>query len=160
MLSLTPPVLHSLHSICSGGVSVSGGVLGLFSLDVCMCQQGGEVWFLREPKTCWAQGFESAYMRWELHLWGGNAFQGEFLLCLAPGFLVTFAWLCRALPLSLRSHACVWLIASSHCPCLRESISAWSSDLFLLLSSFCHLFKFSLAERITGVSDPRGGGGE
>ena len=42
MLSLTPPVLHSLHSICSGGVSVSGGALGL-SLDVCMCQQGGEV---------------------------------------------------------------------------------------------------------------------
>src|SRR6185312_15677010 len=42
MLSLAPPALHSLHSICSGGVSVSGGVLGL-SLDVCMCQQGGEV---------------------------------------------------------------------------------------------------------------------
>ena len=70
MLSLTPPALHSLHSICSGGVSVSGGALGL-SLDVCMCQQGGEVSdrtrgklfdFLREPKTCGAQGFESAYM--------------------------------------------------------------------------------------------------
>ena len=43
MLSLTPPALHSLHSILSGGVSVSGGALGLFSLDVCMCQQGGEV---------------------------------------------------------------------------------------------------------------------
>ena len=42
MLSLTPPALHSLHSICSGGVSVSGGAFGL-SLDVCMCQQGGEV---------------------------------------------------------------------------------------------------------------------
>ena len=42
MLSLTPPALHSLHSVCSGGVSVSGGALGL-SLDVCMCQQGGEV---------------------------------------------------------------------------------------------------------------------
>ena len=46
MLSLTPPALHSLHSICSGGVSVSGGAIGLCSLDVCMCQQGGE--FLRE----------------------------------------------------------------------------------------------------------------
>src|SRR6185503_10962477 len=44
MLSLTPSVLHSLHSICSGGVSASGGVLGLFRLDVCMCQQGGEFW--------------------------------------------------------------------------------------------------------------------
>ena len=42
MLSLTPPALHLLHSICSGGVSVSGGALGL-CLDVCMCQQGGEV---------------------------------------------------------------------------------------------------------------------
>ena len=42
MLSITPLALHSLHSICSGGVSVSGGALGL-SLDVCMCQQGGEV---------------------------------------------------------------------------------------------------------------------
>ena len=42
LLSLTTPALHSLHSICSGGVSVSGGILGL-SLDVCMCQQGGEV---------------------------------------------------------------------------------------------------------------------
>ena len=42
MLSLTPPALHSLHSISSGGVSVSRGALGL-SLDVCMCQQGGEV---------------------------------------------------------------------------------------------------------------------
>ena len=74
MLSLTPPALHSLHSICSGGVSVSGGALGLFSLDVCMCQQGGEVsdrtrgkivWLLREPKTCWAQGLEGAYIWWE-----------------------------------------------------------------------------------------------
>ena len=42
MLSLTPPASHSLHSICSGGVSASGGALGLFRLDVCMCQQGGE----------------------------------------------------------------------------------------------------------------------
>ena len=42
MLSLTPPALHSLHSICSGGVSALGRALGLFRLDVCMCQQGGE----------------------------------------------------------------------------------------------------------------------
>ena len=73
MLSLTPPASHSLHSICSGGVSASGGALGLFRLDVCMCQQGGEfwekwskrgrlVWFFE--KTCWAQGFENASF-WE-----------------------------------------------------------------------------------------------
>ena len=60
MLSLTPPALHSLHSIYSGGVSVSGGALGLFSFDVCMYQQGGEV--SDRTKTCRAQGFESAYM--------------------------------------------------------------------------------------------------
>ena len=41
--SFTRPTLHSLHSMSSGGVSVSGGALCLFSLDVCMCQQGGEV---------------------------------------------------------------------------------------------------------------------
>ena len=46
MLSLTPPASHSLHIIYSGGVSASGGALGLFSLDVCMCQQGGRI--LRE----------------------------------------------------------------------------------------------------------------
>ena len=61
MLSLTPPALHSLHSICSGGVSVSGGALGL-CLDVCMCQQGGEVSVQTRGKCM------------------------EFLLCLAPGF--------------------------------------------------------------------------
>ena len=49
MLSLTPPALHSLHSICSGGVSASGGALGLFRLDVCMGQQGGE--FGRNDRT-------------------------------------------------------------------------------------------------------------
>ena len=56
--------LHLLHCIdciayVQGGVSVSGGALGL-SLDVCMCQQGGEV--SDRTKTCCAQGFESAYM--------------------------------------------------------------------------------------------------
>ena len=99
MLSLTPPALHSLHSICSRGVSASGGALGLFRLDVCMCQQGGEflrevieqggVWFLNLLCTrLW-----ECTILWELHMWGGNAFQGEFLLCLAPGFLVSSSFL-------------------------------------------------------------------
>ena len=54
MLSLTPPALHSLHSICSGGVLASGGALGLCSLDVCMCQQGGEFWekWSNKGETC------------------------------------------------------------------------------------------------------------
>ena len=51
MLSLTPPALHSLHSICSGGVSASGGAFGLFRLDVCICQQGGEVFGERSDRT-------------------------------------------------------------------------------------------------------------
>ena len=52
--SLTPPALHSLHSIYSGGVSASGGALGLFRLDVCMCQQGGEFWekWSNKGETC------------------------------------------------------------------------------------------------------------
>ena len=38
-------LLHCIHCIASvqGDFSASGGVLGLSSLDVCMCQQGGEV---------------------------------------------------------------------------------------------------------------------
>ena len=65
-------------------------------------------------------------------------FGSWFFLAFPP----LLAWLRRALPLSLRSHVCVWSIASSRCPCIRESISVWSSDLFLILSSFCHLFNF------------------
>ena len=41
MLSLTPHALHSLHSIFSGGVSVSGGALGLLAL-MCACANKGE----------------------------------------------------------------------------------------------------------------------
>ena len=38
-------LLHCIHCIASirGGLA-SGGALGLFRLDVCMCQQGGEFW--------------------------------------------------------------------------------------------------------------------
>ena len=77
MLLLTPPALHSLHSICSGGVSVAGGALGL-SLDVCMCQQGGEV--SNRTKTCCAQGFErhtcgeSCIGKGEMHFSGSFCF--------------------------------------------------------------------------------------
>ena len=83
MLSLTPPALHSLHSICSGGVSASGGALGLFRLDVCMCQQGGE--FLGEVIE---QGGTCLILALRVHYFGRiarvgeNAFQREFLLWL------------------------------------------------------------------------------
>ena len=70
--------------------------------------------------------------------------QWEFLLCLAPGF-PSASGMTVSSPASVFEESCLCLIdASSRCPCLRESIFAWSSDLFLLLSSFCHLFKFSL----------------
>ena len=70
MLSLTPPALHSLHSIYSGGVSASGGALGLLGL-MCACANKGENFERSDRKggdlfdfTCCAQGFESASF-WE-----------------------------------------------------------------------------------------------
>ena len=79
MLSLTPPALHSLHSICSGGA------LGLICLDVCMCQQGGEVDRTKlvvhralRVHTCG----ESCTGEGEMH------FRGSFCFVWLPGFLV------------------------------------------------------------------------
>ena len=85
MLSLTPPALHSLHSICSGGVSASGGALGLFRLDVCMCQQGGDLFdFLKklvEHRALRVHHFgRVALVR------GKNFACGVSALVLAPGF--------------------------------------------------------------------------
>ena len=47
MLSLTPPALHSLHSIAfvQGESQLQG------ELDVCMCQQGGEGFGERSDRT-------------------------------------------------------------------------------------------------------------
>ena len=49
-------LLHCIHCIASGqGESqLQGGALGLFRLDVCMCQQGGEFWekCLNKGETC------------------------------------------------------------------------------------------------------------
>ena len=108
-----------------------------------MCQQGGELlWEVIEQggdlfdfwKTCCAQGFESA------SFWESCTCEREKLcfgsVCFVSGSWVFLvfpplpAWLRRVLPLSLRSHVLVgfWSIASSRCPCLRESICAWVSD--------------------------------
>ena len=114
MLSLTPPALHSLHSICSGGVLVSGGALDLFSLDVCMCQQGGEVSDRTKgklfdfSKTCCAQGFESAYVV-RIALVRGKCIQWEFLLCLAPGF-PSASGMTVSSPTSVFEESCLCLI--------------------------------------------------
>ena len=94
MLSLTPPALHSLHSICSGGVFASGGALGLFRLDVCMCQQGGEIFGERSDRTRGCLIFELVVHRaLRVHHFGrvalvrGKSFAwGVSALFLAPGF--------------------------------------------------------------------------
>ena len=95
MLSLTPPALHSLHSICSGGVLVSGGDLGL-SLDVCMCQQGGEVFGERSDRTQGCLIFELVVHRaLRVHHFvrvarvrGKCISGGVSALVVVPGFLV------------------------------------------------------------------------
>ena len=90
MLSLTPPALHSLHSICSGGVSASGGALGLFRLDVCMCQQGGEFLgeVIEQGGDLFDFGFESPSF-WENCTCEGKCISGGvFALVVALGFLV------------------------------------------------------------------------
>ena len=94
MISLTPPALHSLHSICSWGVSASGGALGLFRLDVCMCQQGGE--FGRSDRTrgtCLIFEKLVVHRALRVHHFGrvalvrGKSFAwGVSALFLAPGF--------------------------------------------------------------------------
>ena len=90
MLSLTPPALHSLHSICSGGVSASG------ELDVCMCQQGGEVFGERSDRTRGCLIFELVVHRaLRVHHFvrvarvrGKCISGGVSALFVAPGFLV------------------------------------------------------------------------
>ena len=90
MLSLTPPALHSLHSICSGGVSASEGALGLFRLNVCMCQQGGEFLgeVIEQGGDLFDFGFESASF-WENCTCEGKCISGGVsALVVASGFLV------------------------------------------------------------------------
>ena len=154
MLSLTPPSLHSWHSICSGGVSASGGALSLFRLDVCMCQQGGEfwekwsnkgrlVWFL---KNLLCTGLWECIILGELHLWEEKNFAwGVSALVLAPGFphFPSTSCMTASSVTSVIEELCFgfWSIASSCCPCLRESICAWVSDYSWLSELFCHLIE-------------------
>ena len=101
--------------ICSGGVSALGGALGLFSLDVCMCQQGGEFWekwsnkggdLFDFWKTCCAHGFESASV-WESCTCEreGKTLLGEFLLWF--GLLVSLFSLCF-LHDCVERYLCLW----------------------------------------------------
>ena len=98
MLSLTPSALHSLHSICSGGVSASLGALGLFRLDVCMCQQGGEFLgevikqflgeVIEQGGDLFDFGFESASF-WENCTCEGKCISGGVsALVVAPVFII------------------------------------------------------------------------
>ena len=111
-------LLHYIHCIASvqGGVSASGGALGLFSLDVCMCQQGGEFWvkWSNKGETCLIFEKSVVHRALRVHHFGRVALVrgksitwGVSALVLAPGFLIfplLPAWLRRALPLSLRSY--------------------------------------------------------
>src|SRR6185436_7192922 len=95
MLSLTHPALHSWHGICSRGVSASGGALGLFRLDVCMGQQGGEFGrYDRTRGTCLIFEKVVVHRALRVHHFGrvalvrGKSFAwGVSALVLAPGFL-------------------------------------------------------------------------
>ena len=157
MLSLTPPALHSLHSICSGGVSASGGALGLCSLDVCMCQQGGEFWekWSNKGETCLI--FEKLVvhraLRVRVHHFGRVALVREKKLCLGSFCFGFGSWFPRFPSASCMTASSVtsvfeescfgfWSIVSSRCPCLRESICAWVSDYSWLSEFFCHLLEF------------------
>ena len=132
MLSLTPPALHSWHSICSGGVFASGGALGLSSLDVCMCQQGGEFWekWSNKGETCLIFGKFVVHRTLRVHLFGkvalvrGKNFAwGVSALDLAPGFprFPSASCMTASSVTSVFEESCFgfWSIASSRCPCLR-----------------------------------------
>ena len=84
MLSLTPPALHSLHSICSGEVSASGGALGLIRLDVCMCQQGGEFLgeVIEQGETCLIFEKLVVHRALRVHHFGGSCTCEREKLCL------------------------------------------------------------------------------
>ena len=149
MLSLTPSVLHWLHSICSGGVSASGGVLGLFRLDVCMCQQGGEFWekWSNKGETCLifkknllSTGLCECIILGELHLWEGKTLFGEFLLWFGSWFsrFPSASCMTASSITSVFEESCFgfWSIASSLCLCLRGPIFAWVSDCSCLSELF------------------------
>ena len=91
--------LHLLHCIhCIASVQGESQLQG--ELDVCMCQQGGEGFGERSGRIKGCLIFELVVHRaLRVHHFvrvarvRGNAFQGEFLLCLAPGFLVSSSFL-------------------------------------------------------------------
>ena len=104
----------------------------------------GETWDLFDFwKTCCAQDFESALF-WESCTCERERLgRGSFLFCLAPGFPSASGMTVSSLASVFEeSYFGFWSIASSHCPCLRESICAWVSDYSWLSELFCHLLEF------------------
>ena len=155
MLSLTPPALHSLHSIYSGGVSASGGVLGLLGL-MCACANKGENFGRSDRtrgdlfdfwKTCCAQGFKSASF-WESCTCesDGKTLLGEFLLwfwLLVSSFSLCFLHDC------VERYLCLWgVIFWLLIDCVEPLPLPYGIDLclskwlFLPFWAFCHLLEF------------------
>ena len=113
-------LLHCIHCIAFvQGESQLQGELEVFLDLMCACANKGENFLEKwsnKGETCLiflknllCTGLWECIILGELHLWEGKNFAwGVSALVLAPGFLVfplLLAWLRRALPLSLRSHA-------------------------------------------------------
>ena len=77
---------------------------------------------------------------------GKNFGLGVSALFLAPGFLCfpSTSSMTASSVNSVFEESCFdfWSIASSRCPCLRESICAWVSDYSWLSELFCNLLEF------------------
>ena len=148
MLSLTPLALHSLHSICSGRVSVSGGAWcvhvptrGRILGEV--IEQGEDLFDFLKNLLCTGL--------WECIILGeGKTLLGECLLCFwllsSPRFPSSSSMTASSIT-SVFEESCFdfWSIASSRCPCLRGSIYAWVSDWYCLSELFVTSLSSSLS---------------
>ena len=93
-----------------------------------------------EHRALWVHHFgRVALVRGKNFAWGVSA------LFLTPGFpcFLSTSSMTASSVTSIFEESCfgLWSIASSHCPCLRESICACKC-LFLPFWAFCHLLEF------------------
>ena len=126
---------------------------------MCACANKGEnfersdrtrgrlVWFL---KNLLCTGPWECIILGELHMWEGKNFAcGVSALVLAPGFprFPSASCMTASSVTSVFEESCFgfWSIASSCCPCLRESIFAWVSDCSCLFELFVTCLSSSLS---------------
>ena len=134
---LTPPALHSLHSICSGGVSASGGALGLFRLDVYMCQQGGEFWekWSNKGETCLIFEKLVEHRALRVHHFGRVALVRGKNFCLGSFCFGLGSWFSRFPPLPAwlrRCYLCLWGVMFLAFDRLRRAVALVLGDRSLL----------------------------